>query len=285
MGVASAFSQEIITGFAQGTSYKIVYYPEHQAIQKSQVDAILQQLDSSLSIYKPYSLISQFNHPETSEIKVDKHLKNVLAGSFKHWKLSKGKFDITVAPLSELYGLGNKAVSPSPSPAQIKSALDLVGMKNISLVQDMLIKHKPGVKIDVNGIAQGYSVDVLAEFLESKDIHNYLVELGGEIKTKGTHPDGRKFKIALEIPSKNSDSLQYKTLEIYHTAITTSGAKKHHHINPKTGKIYSTAMLSVSVFAKTAMDADAFDNYIIAMKPKKVKKIAGRKNIEVILTY
>jgi thiamine biosynthesis lipoprotein len=283
MGVASAFSQEIITGFAQGTSYKIVYYPEHQAIQKSQVDAILQQLDSSLSIYKPYSLISQFNHPETSEIKVDKHLKNVLAGSFKHWKLSKGKFDITVAPLSELYGLGNKAVSSSPSPAQIKSALDLVGMKNISLVQDMLIKHKPGVKIDVNGIAQGYSVDILAEFLENKEIHNYLVELGGEIKTKGTHPDGRKFKIAIEVPNTKNDSLNYRTLEIYNTSITTSGTTKKHHINPQNGKVYSTRILYATVITTTAMDADAIDNYIITMKPKKAKRWARKNKLEVIL--
>lgn len=283
IGVSSCFSQEILQGFAQGTSYRILYYAEGNAVYKHHIDSVLNQLDSSLSIYKPYSLISRFNQPNTEEIELDSHLKKVIISSFKHWKLSKGIFDITVAPLTELYGFGNKKNLSSPTPTQIKEALKLVGMKNLRLEKDRLIKLKSGVKIDVNGIAQGYSVDVLADFLDKNNIQNFLVELGGEIKTKGTHPDGRKFKIALEIPSSKTDSITYKTIEIYNTAVTTSGTSKKHHINPKNGEVFSSPILSATVITFSAMDADAIDNYIFGFSKRKALRWAKRNDVEVIL--
>jgi thiamine biosynthesis lipoprotein len=284
VGVSSCFSQEILQGFAQGTSYRILYYAQDKTVQKHQIDSVLNQLDSSLSIYKPYSLISRFNSPRTKEIVLDKHLKNVIKASFKHWKLSNGKFDITIAPLSELYGFGNKKVTSPPTASQIKDALQWVGMKKLKLDGDKLFKLKSQLKIDVNGIAQGYSVDVLADFLELNSIQNYLVELGGEIRTSGTHPDGRRFKIALEIPNSKNDSVAYKTIEIYNTAVTTSGTSKKHHINPKNGRVFSSPILSATVITVSAMDADAIDNYIIAFTRKKALKWAKKNNIQVILS-
>lgn len=281
--VSPCFAQNIIEGFAQGTSYRIIYYSEKTTVQKYHTDSVLNALDSSLSIYKPYSLISRFNQPNTNEVVMDTHLEKVVKCAFKHYKLSKGLFDITIAPLTEIYGFGNKNITTPPTPLQINEALEKVGLKNLRIVGKTLSKRKAGIKIDINGIAQGYSVDVLAEFLDRKGIENYLIELGGEIKTKGTHSDGRKFKIALEVPNSKNDSLEYKTLEIYNTAVTTSGISKKHHINPRTGKVLVTPILSATVIAPNAMDADAIDNYIIAMKPKRAKKWAERKSVRVIL--
>lgn len=276
-----SFSQpKIIEGYAQGTSYKIIYYSTHLVINKSETDLILAQLDSSLSIYKPYSLISRFNQDHILEIEMDHHLAQVVSRSFYHWEKSNGFFDITIGPLSKIYrNNSNKYIK-----SEIIEALKLVGMNKLKVVNNKLIKLKRGVQIDVNGIAQGYSVDVLADFLESKHIENYLVELGGEIKTKGIHADGRKFNIAIETPVYKNDSLQldYRVVPICNTAITTSGTSKRHHINPKNGKRYESKVISATVMAETAMDADALDNYIIAWSPRKNLRLGYRVFLSVL---
>ncbi len=277
-GISPVFSQKILQGFAQGTSYRILLYPENATIQKYRIDSVLNALDSSLSLYKPYSLISRFNAPETREIIMDEHLQKVVQASFRHWKISKGRFDITVGPLTEIYRSARSKGLSSPPEEQITAALKYVGMRKLRVRGKRLSKKQPGVKIDVDGIAQGYSVDVLAGFLEACNIRNYLVELGGEIKTRGTHPDGRKFRIAVEKPVTVHDSLtlEYETLEIFNTAVTTSGLIRKHHLHPATGRPFSTSVLSATVFAATAMDADAIDNYIIAFPegraPKRARK-------------
>lgn len=284
-GISPVFSQKILQGFAQGTSYRILLYPENATIQKYQIDSVLHTLDSSLSTYKPYSLISRFNAPGTREITMDEHLQKVVQASFRHWKISGGLFDITVGPLTEVYRSARSEGLASPPEEQITAALKYVGMKKLRVHGKRLIKKQAGVKIDVDGIAQGYSVDVLAGFLETRHIRNYLVELGGEIKTRGTHPNGRKFRIAVEKPVTVHDSLtlEYETAEIFNTAVTTSGLIRKHHLHPATGRPFTTPVLSATVFATTAMDADAIDNYIIAFPEDKALKWAEKRKVKVIL--
>ena len=283
--ISPVFSQKIIYGPAQGTSYRIVLYPEDAPVQKCQADSVLNALDSSLSVYKPYSLISRFNASGTTGVVMDEHLQKVVRASFRHWKASKGRFDITVGPLTELYRSARAKGHSFPSEAEIAGALQNVGMRKLRVRGKRLIKKQPGVKIDVDGIAQGYSVDVLARFLESRSITNYLVELGGEIKTRGTHPGGRKFRIALEKPVIKNDSvhLEYATEEIFNTAVTTSGLIRQHHIHPATGRPFSTPVLSATVFTAEAMDADAIDNYIIAMPGSVARKWAEKRKVRVVI--
>lgn len=282
-GVSFCFSQQIIEGFAQGTTYRIVFYPGQQPVTKTQTDSLLNRLDSSLSRYKPYSLISRFNRAETEEIEMDEHLKKVVLSSQEHWKKSKGVFDITIGSLSRLYGFIGGTVSHQPSQQEIKTARAKIGMKKLSIEGNMLRKLQKGIEIDVDGIAQGYTVDVMGTFLEQKGIENYLVEIGGEIISRGTHPDGRKFKLAIEYPENLSFENDYEVLEVYNMAVTSSGTVRKHHIHPKSGKIISTPILSATVIAKTAMESDAIDNYIIFMKPQKALKWADKNGVKVIL--
>lgn len=267
-----------LAGFAQGTTWHVTYYAEDSVVKKIQVDSILTKLDSSLSIYKNYSLISRFNRAKKS-LKVDDHFAIVINKSIEVWKASDGLFDITVMPLVQAWGFGKKEVHQYPDSAKIKALLKCVGTDKIAIKGKTLSKKKTCITVDVNGIAQGYSVDVLADFLESCNIHNYIVEIGGEIRVKGKKlPGNEKMKIGIEAPGdydETSESVLQKIISLEDGAITTSGSYRKYHesegkkfshtIDPKTGFPIQNELISVTVFAKDAITADAYDNVLMAM--------------------
>ena len=270
-----------IEGFAQGTSYQISYYAREASISSKEIDRKFSELDSSLSIYKPYSLISQFNRSEAG-IEMDEHLDKVVQRSLKIWKESHGVFDISILPIVEAWGFGAKRHSNQPSDSDIQNALNCSGSDKLRIEGRRLIKSVPCLKIDVNGIAQGYSVDVIASYLESRGIENYLIEIGGEIRVKGRkQPGNQVMKIGIEQPSDNKaeDAGIQKVLEMKGGAITTSGnyrkfiqngsKKLSHLMDPKTGRPISNEMISVTVKTKDAMSADGYDNVLIGMGIEK----------------
>lgn len=266
-----------LSGFAQGTSWNITYFNCDSIISQSSIDSIFNSIDSSLSIYKPYSLITQFNN-STRGVKTDKHLYNVVRSSLAISKHTAGLSDITVGPLVAAWGFGVKDQNNIPGDEEIKNILACVGYKKIKLSNDSLIKNDPCVKIDVNGIAQGYTVDVITRYLTKKGINDFLVELGGELRAKGKkQPDNKPFRIGIESPSGDDFNAQpmQKIITVTTGAITTSGnyrkfyenkGKKYSHIiDPRTGKSVDNEMISVTVFAKDATTADAYDNALMLM--------------------
>lgn len=270
-----------IAGFAQGTTYHVTYYEKDSIITKKQIDSILVKLDSSLSIYKPWSLISQFNN-SADGIEMDEHLHPVIQKSLKIYKETKGISDITVYPLVNAWGFGPVPADTLPGPADIKKLLLCVGSGKIHIQGKRLIKDIPCVKIDVNGIAQGYSVDVVAGFLEKKGIQNYLVEIGGEIQIKGRkQPAGELMSIGIEGPGQDisDEPIIQKIVRLGNGAITTSGNYRKyfqegdktfsHLISPKTGYPFQNEMISATVRAKDAITADGYDNALMGMGLKK----------------
>lgn len=279
----------VISGTAQGTTYSIIYYAEDSTVTKSVIDAVLMSLDSSLSLYKPYSRINQFNNSAKGII-LDKHLLQVVKKSIDTYKATNGLFDITVQPLVQAWGFGVTKTTTVPDAATIKNILPCVNTKLLQLKGNRLSKAKPCVKIDLNGIAQGYSVDVLATLLEKNGVKNYIVELGGEIRIKGRkQPGGEKMKIGVESP--NEDAFEnhplQKIVELDAGAVTTSGSyrkyyeskgqKITHLINPKTGYPQKNELISVTVYAKDAMTADAYDNALMLMGLKDALAFVERK--------
>lgn len=186
--ICSAFKsvnlQFTINGYAQGTTYRVNYYDKSETVSKHQIDSILSRVDSSMSVYKSYSLISRFNNSNAG-VQMDEHLAAVISKSFEISRKSKGAFDITVYPLVSAWGFGPDKTRELPGAERIKSILKNVGYHYLEVKDHKLIKKKPDVKIDVNGIAQDYSVDIIAGFLEARGIHNYMVELGGELRING----------------------------------------------------------------------------------------------------
>lgn len=266
-----------IEGFAQGTSYQISYYAADALISSKAINTLFAELDSSLSIYKPYSLISQFNNSEKG-IEMDNHLRQVVERSLKIWDESEGIFDISILPIVETWGFGVNKHSYIPTDEAISNALACSGSDKIHIEGNRLIKDIPCMKIDVNGIAQGYSVDVIAEYIESQGVQNYLIEIGGEIRVKGVkQPGAQPMQIGIEQPSENSleGSVIQKVISMTGGAITTSGnyrkfiqngsKKLSHLMDPKTGRPIDNEMISVTVRTKDAMSADGYDNVLIGM--------------------
>lgn len=287
-----------ITGIAQGTTYSISYYAEDSAVTKSVIDSVLMSLDSSLSLYKPYSRINQFNN-SAKGIAIDNHLLEVVKKSIDTYKATNGLFDITVQPLVQAWGFGVTKTNTVPDATAIKNILSCVNTKLLRLKRNRLSKTKPCVKIDLNGIAQGYSVDVLAALLEKHGIKNYIVELGGEISVKGRkQPSGEKMKIGIESP--NEDAFEnhplQKIIELNGGAITTSGSYRQyyetkgqkitHLINPKTGYPHKNELISVTVYAKDAITADAYDNALMLMGLQQALVfVENRKDLAAYFVY
>lgn len=230
------------------------YYAADSIITKSEVDSIFISIDSSLSIYKPYSLITQFNQ-SFKGIKADTHLLKVINKSLETWRLTKGAFDI---------------------------AYKSKGSQNIAVLQDAVVKTDSSVVIDVNGIAQGYTVDVIAEFLLKKGVKDFIVEVGGEIRVSGKRqPSNKPMKIEVQSP------LGRKIITLNEGAITTSSNyEKNHIIDPASGEPVLNELVSVTVHAKDAITADAYDNALMVMGLRRaIKFIRKRKDLSAYFVY
>ncbi|WP_225870958.1 FAD:protein FMN transferase [Pedobacter frigiditerrae] len=288
-----------ITGFAQGTTYSINYFADDSLVTRNQIDSILNVIDLSMSLYKPNSTISKFNKMPMGKIKIDTHMKNVLVKSFQINKETDGLFDITLQPLMRLWGFYKDGANQTPDTSRIKAFLsETIGMNKIKLRKDFLSKANNHIEIDLNGIAQGYSVDVIADFFETKGINIYVVEVGGEVSAKGPKPDGKPIKIGIEGPSENAftDANIKHIISFTQGAITTSGnyrkfitynGKNYGHIiSPKTGYPINNEVISVTVFAKKAIDADGYDNALMLMGIEKALKfVEQKKDIEAYFIY
>jgi FAD:protein FMN transferase len=279
-----------LTGFAQGTTWHITYYDTDTLVKKSQVDSIMEVIDSSLSIYKPYSRIVAFNKSR-SGIKIDQHFRNVVKKSLDTYRQTNGLFDITVLPIVEAWGFGAKKIEKEPDSSVIRSLLGCVGSRFLKLRNSDLIKLRPCVRVDVNGIAQGYTVDVIAGFLERNGVSDYIVEVGGEIRVHGKkRPENTPFKIGIEAPSDDDPEFApvEKIVVVDSGAITTSGnyrkyyeskgKKISHLMDPRTGYSVQNELISVTVYAKDAITADAYDNALMVMGLRQALRFVEKRS-------
>ena len=285
-----------IAGKAQGTTYLIKYLNNDSIFQKRQIDSIFSSLDSSLSLYQNYSTISIFNQ-HTRGVKYNHHLFNVVQKSIYFYQLSNGTFDITCKPLSFLWGFGKEKFN-IPNSSLIKRTLKNIGSDKLAFFQDSLIKTNPFIRIDCDGIAQGYSVDVFYELLLSKGIDDYIIEIGGEIRTHGFNEKGEAWTVGIEDPSQflNNDFLVNKVVNISNKAITTSGNYRKykklgnlyfsHIIDPIQGRPVNNGIISVSVIADDAITADALDNAFMVMGiEKSFQLIQSLPSVGFYITY
>lgn len=285
-----------LTGLAQGTSYNISYYTDHEKIKKGTIDSILAVIDSSMSLYKSYSIINKFNNSKHGT-EIDKHFRIVLKKSLQVYDDTQGLFDITVGPLVQAWGFGVKEVDSYPEPNTITSIKKCVGSNLLKLNGSFLAKVKPCVKIDVNGIAQGYSVDLVADYLLSKGIKRFVVEIGGELRIEGTKPDGSLMRIGIEGPAEDDQAPEIRhIIGLKNGAITTSGnyrkfkqngtKKITHLIDPRTGYPLDNNLISVTLYANKAITADGYDNAVMAMDVKEAFNFVETHNeLEAYIIY
>ncbi len=292
MNTSSEGTMVSFAGEAQGTIYHIKYRDEQHRLFQKEVDELLAEIDQSLSIYRPDSEISEFNRSMSHRFR-SPHFYAVLKKSAEVFRTTKGAFDPTVLPLVEAYGFGPTKM-PKGAFANVDSLLQYVGFQYITFDSVSVVKQKANIRLDLNSIAQGYSVDAIASFLEKQGINNYMVEIGGEVRAKGQKNNGQPWTIGIENPLYPA-KLQTK-LTLNNRAMTTAGNYRNrfeangqifsHIINPKTGEMEQSAILSVTVFADDAITADGYDTAFFVMGLDGVKQfLKSRKDIDVYIIY
>lgn len=283
-------------GEALGTSYTIQY--ESTKDFHEEIKDIYRRVNQSMSTYLPDSDISKINH-HNAEIIVDSLFVEVFQASLKVWEDSGGFFDPTVGPLINAYGFGPEKKLNEIDDAKIDSLLTFVGLEKVSLTVDgKIVKQDPRIYLDFNAIAKGYTVDLVGRLLESKRVKNYLVEIGGELLSKGVNPDkNTEWVVAIDNPEQLENRIILKTLKLKDIAMATSGnyrkfyidsvsgEKFVHSINPKTGKAQKNNILSVSVLAKTCMYADAYATAFMVMDFEASKALLSKENLEAYIVY
>ena len=265
-----------IAGFTQGTTFHITYEDKANQDLSGAVDSIFKVFDLTFSEYIPNSIVSRINKNDSTAL-FDDMFVEVYNKSLEVYRETHGAFDLTVGPLVNAWGFGPVKKAKVDS-ATIDSLLQYIGMDKIKLEGRRLIKKLPGIDIDVNSIAQGYSVDVVYRYFEQLGIQNFMVEIGGEVRTKGKNPKGETWRIGVDKPVEGNnvagEDLQTIIL-LDNKAITTSGnyrkffeengVKYSHIIDPHTGYPYKNNLLSVTVIANDALTADGYDTGLMVL--------------------
>lgn len=257
-----------LIGEAQGTYYSIIYYDVENHDFQMEIDSILDAFDQSVSLWVPNSILSRVNQND-STVLIDDYFRQNFELARQVAVATEGGFDFTVAPLVRAWGFSFDE-KKNVDKQIIDSLLSLVNYRNVQIDNDKVIKADQRISFDFNAIAQGYSVDLIGEWLESKGIVNYLVDIGGEVKGKGSKADGSFWKVGVEKPAVNkSDARDLKAVvELKDASIATSGnyrkfyeedgIRYSHTINPRTGYPVQHSLLSVSVLTNSTALADAY---------------------------
>ncbi|QOX81004.1 FAD:protein FMN transferase (plasmid) [Trichlorobacter lovleyi] len=292
-----AYEYTKVAGFAQGTTYHITYENKKGKDYKADIDKMLNDFNKSLSVWDSASIISRINRNEPT-VETDDWFEASYKKSVEINRLSDGAFDITVGPVVRAWGFSNLPYAKHDS-TYIDSLKQFVGMDKIQLKKHHLIKSMPGVQLDMNGLAQGYSVDVVCRFFDHKGIKNYMVEIGGEVRAKGKNGSGKLWKIGVDKPvDDNMDpgKMLEAVIELDNKSVSTSGnyrkfyiengVKYSHTIDPKTGRPAHNTLLSATVVAPDCITADALATAFMVMGVEKGKEFLKKlPDVDVLFIY
>ncbi len=286
-----------VQGFTQGTTYHITYqHPSEYDLQGS-IDSLLKCFDRSLSSYDSTSIISAVNRNDPG-VRTDTLFRTVFRESARVYQVTGGVFDITLAPLINAWGFGPGERQELDS-AMVDSLLQFAGMDKVMLSGDSVIKSDQGVQLNVNAIAQGYAVDVVSSYLEDLGCRNYMVEIGGEIRTRGVNSRGNFWRIGVDRP-EFGNMIPGKQLQViismHNRSLATSGNYRKfyekdgvritHTIDPATGYPKESKLLSVTILTEECMTADAYATACMAMGLVKAQEfIEDQKGVDAYFIY
>lgn len=284
-----------LAGKAQGTTFTITYQDSLARDFSQPIDSLFRLMDKSMSLWDSASVISRMNRNEQGVV-ADEHFIAVFEKARSISETTDGIFDATVGPLVKAWGFSIKKGLPPPDSAQVNSLRQLVGFQKIRLENGVLQKADPRMEIDFNAIAQGYTVDVMADFLEKNGVKNYLVEIGGEVRAAGVNERGSVWNIGIDKPVENEKgrplqttiALSGKSLATsgsYRKFVERDGKKFSHAIDPKTGYPITHNLLSVSVIADDCTTADAYATAFLVLGMEKAMELAQQLGLEAYCIY
>ena len=293
----SDFSYKNFTGYTFGTYYDIKVFSEKEILLSDKnFDSIFLAFNNSFSTYKNSSIISKLNNGD--DVDIDDLFFDVYNKSKILNSKTNGLFDPTIGLLLEYYGFGPENSKNIINEDSILQIMETVGFEKISINNRKLIKKNIRTKLDFNAIAKGYAVDVISNYIESKGFLNYLIDIGGEIKSSGTNISKKDhWKIAINNPDLSNNNF-YKILRLSNLSLATSGNYRNfkidsitgnkyvHILNPITGKSQQTNILSASVVSSSCFKSDAFATAMMASNLKNAISITENNNdIESFIIY
>ncbi|MCH5175294.1 MAG: FAD:protein FMN transferase [Prevotellaceae bacterium] len=296
--------QEYIVGQAWGNTEKQTYegavfgtffhitYQSEVSLQQG-IDSVLQAVDNSLSPFNEHSVITAINN--NTDMTVDPMFADVFHLSIEVAVATNGAFDITVAPLVNLWGFGFKNMD-NVSDEKVDSLLEYVGLDKVRIVGEKndtarvfsyyIQKDKPQIMFDCSAIAKGYGVDAVGKYLECEGIANYMVEIGGEVRVRGVNPQGNLWRIGINKPKDDLAGVSTEIEEIlqvtqlsmatsgnYRNFYEKDGKKYAHTIDPRTGTPVQHSILSSTVLAQDCATADAFATAFMVLGLDEAQKV------------
>lgn len=257
----------------------------------------LQTVNGQMSTWQPDSELSRFNTTESTDwFPVSADVVTVVREALRVSELTGGKFDVTVGPLIQLWGFDRDGQPETvPTQQQIDAAKQRIGFSQLEIRADppALRKQRPDLYVNLSAIAKGYGVDVLAGYLEEAGVENYMVEIGGEVRTKGAKPGEKPWVIGIERPETALVRQQFRSIAPGNLAMATSGDYRNffeqegkvysHTIDPHTGNPIESNLASVTLLAPTCMRADALATAIMVLGPDAGMALAKQEGLPVML--
>ncbi len=290
-------------GETMGTYYRITFQGTENIIpNQTKIDSILVDINNSHSTYIKESTISRFNQSDTTYcflLSKDSHFLPVFLKAKEVYSETTGYFDPTIGPLVNYWGFGyNPNTTNVIDNLKIKNILTYIDFKSILLNQYedsiCISKNLKKSQLDFSAIAKGYAIDVIANYLDSYDIHNYLIDIGGESRAKGINQSGKIWTLGINKPTLDSEYNEaIKLISLKNKSIASSGNYRNykmvdnklvsHIIDPKDGFFKVSNVLSATVIADNCMEADAFATALMLMPPNEALKVASSNGVECFL--
>lgn len=275
-----------LSGETMGTTYsiKLAALPHGMSpsLIKSSIDTALAEFDEQMSTWRPDSELSRFNASESTDwFPVSTATATVVTESQRISRESGGAFDVTVLPLVDLWSFGPEGrLERIPNDDEIAAVQEYVGYEKLDVRLDppAMKKVDPRVSVDLSAIAPGYAADLIAESLDERGVSGYMIELGGEIRTKGTKADGTPWRIGIEKPLTERRIVE-RIVELSGESLGTSGDYRHffeidgirypHTIDPRTGKPVRHNLTSVTLMTDSCMAADGYATAVMVLGPEE----------------
>ncbi|MZR62066.1 FAD:protein FMN transferase [Alcanivorax sp. DP30] len=271
----------VLSGPTMGTSWSVKFTgnpDESVDALKADIEAALEQVNAEMSTYREDSVLSQFNQaPGGTIMDLPADTVTVMQAAFSISEMTGGAYDVTVGPLVNLWGFGPGADRfEPPEDSQLQAAMSRVGWQALLLDGARLLQ--PGdVYVDLSSIAKGFAVDKIADLMDKHGLRSWLVEVGGELRARGTKPYGQPWRIAVERPIPGVREVE-QVVTLRDMAVATSGDYRNffesggklysHTIDPRTGYPVQHKLASVSVLHESAMMADGLATAMTVLGPK-----------------
>ena len=289
-----------LSGSIFGTTWSLSYLGAPDAVSPAQVEAELDAafalVNRSMNHYDPASLISTFNASGADvSLQVDWDFAYVLSSALEISAATAGAYDVSVSPLSDLWGFGPAGPVGFPDQTEINAVMEDVGVGRLSWhsATRMLSKDSPGLKLDFSSLAKGYAVDLGADALDELGVPHFMLEVGGEVRVRGQSPRGDAWRIAIERPEPGARGGIQAALRVSDTGIATSGDYRNffeydgrrysHLLDPRTGYPIQHDVVSVTVVHGSAMMADAWATALTILGSAEAMMLAEQRGLAVYL--